>query len=269
MLLRSLREQVSTPRDLSASVLFVAETDASRRAYDSVRELFPEVGLHPQDPHQPIKAQIQALVESDRREFFTFLLDDMVAIRPFGSDDRAFNVLRRRQDVASLSLRLHPGVTYSQPLNLETPPPMLDADLSWDWRFPKTRAERLLAKLTGWRHAKGDWAGSMFLDGYVFRHAQFIKYFAALPEISFVTQLESLMLAQPLVGNRVVCYPKARVVNLALNRVDPHSVYPHAGGSAEELNERFLSGGRLAYYHLKDLVSPCCHIVAEPRWLER
>ena len=244
----------------------MAETDAFRRAYDSIRELFPAVGLHPQDPERPIKAQIQALIESEPREFFTFLLDDMVVVRPFGSNDREFDVLRRRPDVASLALRLHPGVTYCQPLNLETPPPKLDADLTWDWRFPRTRPARLLARLTGWPHAKGDWAGSMFLDGYVFRYAQFIKYFAKLPEISFVTRLESLMLTQPLPGNRVACYPRARVVNLALNQVDAHSVYPHAGGSPEELNQRFLSGGRLAYDHLKELVSHSCHLATEPRW---
>ena len=247
----------------------MAETDAFRRGYDSVRELFPEVSLHPQNANQPIKAQIQALVEAERREFFAFLLDDMVAIRPFGTDDRECTVLRRRPDVASLSLRLYPGVIYAQPLSLDTPPPRLDADLTWDWRFPKTRPARLLARLTRRRHAKGDWAGSMFLDGSVYRHAQFIGYFAGLPEIPFVTRLESIMLTQPLPGNRVVCYPQARVVNLALNQVDPHSVYPHAGGSAEELNELFLSGRRLAYHHLKNLVSPSCHLTAEPRWLDR
>jgi hypothetical protein len=260
-----LHEQVQTPRGLSIAVLFAADTPEFQRGYDRVRELHPDVQLQLQDT-RPVKRQIQDLVEGERREFFSFFVDDIVAVRPFGWNDREFGLLRTRADVASLSLRLHPGVRYCQPLDVDAPPPRLDADRTWDWTYPRTRWSQRIARLTGRRFAKGDWAGSMFLDGYVFRHAPFIDYFAALPEIPYVTRIESVMLSHPLPGNRVACYAQARIVNVVLNRVDQHSGFPHAGGSAEEMNARFLKGERLTYEHLRNRDDPTCHVVAEPQW---
>ena len=197
LLVRSLREQVQTPRELSLAVLYAASTPDFRRAYDLAREIHPEVDFRLQDT-RPLKRQIQDLVEAERREFFTFFVDDIVAVRPFGWSDREFDLLRSRSDVASLALRLHPGVRYCQPLGLSVPAPPLDADRTWDWRGPRGRLSPILARLMGKRYPQGDWAGSMFMDGYVFRHAPFIEYFAALPEIPYVTRLEPIMLGHPL-----------------------------------------------------------------------
>jgi hypothetical protein len=247
-------------------VLFAADTPDFRRGYELAREIHPDVDFRPQDA-RPIKRQIQDLVEAEQREFFTFFVDDIVAVRPFGWTDVEFDVMRRRSDVASLSLRLHPGVRYCQPLSLSVAPPRFDADRTWDWRSPRSRLPQMLARLTGRRYAQGDWAGSMFMDGYVFRHLPFIDYFASLPEIPYVTRLEPIMLGHPLPGHRVVCYSQARIVNVVLNRVDQHSAYPHGGGSAEELNERFLQGDRLVYEHLRKREDVACHITVEPQWV--
>jgi hypothetical protein len=265
LLARSLREQVTSPRELSIAVLFAADTPDFRRGYDLVREMHPDVHCQLQDA-RPLKRQIQDLVEAERREFFTFFVDDIVAVRPFGWMDREFDLLRRRSDVASLSLRLHPGVRYCQPLNISAPPPRLDGDRTWEWRGPSSRLSHRLARLTRKRYAQGDWAGSMFMDGYVFRHAPFIKYFAALPEIPYVTKLEPIMLSHPLPGHRVACYSRARIVNVVLNRVDQHSAYPHGGGSAEDINTRFLKGERLSYEHLRNREDSACHITVDPQW---
>jgi hypothetical protein len=113
----------------------------------------------------------------------------------------------------------------------------------------------------------GDWAGSMFIDAYVFRHAQFLDYFRSLPELPYVTKLESVMLSNPLPGNRVACYAESRLVNVVMNRVDKNSIYPHGGGSVAELNERFLRGERLDDSPLLGLDNRSCHLLVEPKWL--
>jgi hypothetical protein len=56
-------------------------------------------------------------------------------------------------------------------------------------------------------------------------------------------------------------------LNLAMNRVDEHSGYPHAGGSAEELNTHFLAGDRLSYDHLRSSNHASCHVAVVPRWV--
>jgi hypothetical protein len=263
---RSLCEQVTTPSELSIAVLFAASTPEFRRGYEQVRQLHPDTQLHEQDS-RPVKRQIQDLVEGERREFFSFFVDDIVAVRPFGWSDREFALLRTRPEVASLSLRLHPRISHCQPLNLDAPAPPLDADRTWDWTYPRNPWVQRLARLAKRPFAKGDWAGSMFLDGQVFRHPQFIEYFALLPEIPYVTKIESVMLSRPLPGRRVACYAHARIVNVVLNRVDQHSGFPHAGGSAEEMNARFLEGERLTYERLGDRDYPSCHVTVEPAWI--
>jgi hypothetical protein len=50
--------------------------------------------------------------------------------------------------VASLALRMHPETTHCQPLKLARPTPSLDADCVWDWHFPRTRVDRLVARHT-------------------------------------------------------------------------------------------------------------------------
>jgi hypothetical protein len=266
LLLRSLKEQVTTLHDLSLAVLYAVDDGTYEEGYDLVRRIHPDVHLQLQDDRLPLGAQIRDLVRSERREFFSFFVDDIVAVRPFGWFDRQFALLRDRQDIAALSLRLNPKVSYCQPLRIKAPAPALDSDLTWEWTRSRSRLKRAARRLLGRPYAKGDWAGSMFVDGYVFRHAQFIPYFDTLPELPYVTKLESMMLNQPLPGRRVVCYAQSRIVNIVLNRVDTHSRYPHGGGSTEHLNSRFLAGDRLAYDHLKNMDNESCHVVVEPRW---
>jgi len=257
---------VSTPRELSLAVLYAADRQEYENGYDLVRRIHPEVCTQLQDDRRSLKTQIQELIAADHREFFTFFVDDNVVIRPFGWLDREFDILRQRRDVASLSLRLSPNVRYCQPLNMQAPAPNLDVDRTWDWRAPRTRLIRVLKGLTGKSYAKGDWAGSMFMDGYVFRYQPFVEYFSTLPDIGYVTKLESIMLGRPLPGHRVVCYSQSRIINVVLNRVDTHSGYPHPGGSVAELNSRFLAGQRMAYAHLVNIENRACHLTLEPRW---
>jgi hypothetical protein len=248
------------------AVLYAVDDRRYQQGYDLVRQIHPDVHLQLQDDRRPLSSQIRDLVRSDPREFFSFFVDDIVAVRPFGWSDRQFALLRDHQDIAALSLRLNPNINYCQPLGIEAPAPALDSNLTWDWTSSRSRLKRVARRLLGQPYAKGDWAGSMFVDGYVFRHTQFIPYFDTLPEIPYVTKLESIMLGQPLPGQRVLCYPQSRIVNVVLNRVDTHSRYPHGGGSTEHLNTRFLAGKRLAYDHLKCIDNQSCHVVVEPRW---
>ncbi|MBS2027839.1 MAG: hypothetical protein JST54_08060 [Deltaproteobacteria bacterium] len=269
LLVRSLKEQIREQSSLSIAVLYAASNSGFGEGYERFRSLHPEVELSLQVKDRPIKAQIASLVERERREFFTFFTDDIVIIRPVAWTDHPFNVLRRQQDVVSVSLRLNPRVSFCQPLNLAETCPPLDDDLTWDYRSPTSRWLRLARAATGYPYPKGDWAGAMFIDGYIFRHDQFVPYFSALPEFSHVTHIESVMLRNPLPGRRVVCYPESRLVNLVLNRVDTQSQYPHAGGSPGELNSRFLSGEVLDYEKLKGLHNTSCHIAVEPDWTTR
>jgi hypothetical protein len=260
-----LKEQVAAGSRLSVSVLFTADAGAFDRGYERARRLHADVHWHRQEARS-IKAQLDELVRAERREFFTFFVDDDVVVRPFGTSDPPFRLLRERRQVAAVALRLHPGVRYCQPLNLRTPPPRLDANLTYRWKPSTSRVVRLLRTLIGHPSPRGDWAGSMFVDGNVFRHGEFVDYFASLPEITHVPHIEPVMLRRPLRGNRVAIYPQARVFNLVMNRVDVSSRYPHAGGSPEDFNARFLNGERLAYDQLKQMRNESAHVVVHPRW---
>jgi len=265
LLLRTLFQHVTTPQELSVAVLYLADSPEYEGGYTLVRNLFPTVTFCPQD-NRPIHAQVLELASAEEREFFAFFVDDIVVVRPFGWNDQPFRLLRTRRDITSISLRLHPRVNECQPLGISTSIPALDNDLTWDYRVPRNRLARAAARLLGKSLPQGDWAGAMFIDAYVFRHRQFLEYFRKLPELAYITKLEGTMLDHPLPGTRVVCYPESRLLNIVMNRVDKHSVYPHGGGSVEELNQCFLRGERLDDTHLQGLDNRACHLVLEPRW---
>jgi hypothetical protein len=264
LLLRSWSEQAPEWPRFAVSVLYKSTAPEYDRGYDIVRRTFPTVVFQPEDESRTFKGHVLALIEREERELFHFLADELVFIRSYTTDDEPFQKLRTRPDIAAVSLRISPRIDFAQPINLETPPPPL-RDHVWTWRPRPLWLERI-TRVFGVHSARGDWRLQINVDGNVMRYAQLRAHFRALPEIRGLNHLETVFVEHPLPQPYLVCYPESRLINLALNRVDPHSTYPFAGHTAAEFNRRFLSGERLSYASLVGLNHNACHIVVEPEW---
>jgi len=266
MLLRSWSAHAVEWRDFAVSVLYKTSAPEFDRGYDIVRRDFPTVFFQPEDDGRSFKAQVLALVEREERELFHFLADELVFIRPYSVHDEPFAQLRRRPDIAAVSRRMSPRIDFAQPISLRTPPPPHRGN-RWKWQPRPLWIERI-ARQFGIHSARGDWALQLNVDGNTFRYRQFVDHFRALPEIGGLNKLETVFVHHPLPNAPyLVSYPESRLINLALNRVDPHSSYPFAGFSAAEFNQRFLAGERLSYAPLVGLQHNACHIIVEPAWV--
>lgn len=264
LLLRSWSEQAPEWPRFAVSVLYKSTAPEYDRGYDIVRRTFPMVFFQPEDHARTFKGHVLALIEREERELFHFLADELVFIRGYSTEDEPFQKLRRRPDIAAVSLRISPRVDFAQPIDLKTPPPPLH-DYVWTWRSRPLWLERI-ARVFGVHSARGDWRLQINVDGNVMRYPQIRAHFRTLPEIRGLNHLETVFVENPLPQPYLVCYPESRLVNLALNRVDPHSNYPYAGHTAADFNRRFLAGERLSYRSLVGLNHNACHIIVEPEW---
>jgi hypothetical protein len=265
LLLRSWSEQVPEWDDFAVSVLCKSTDPAFDRGYDIVRQTFPGVFMQWEDASNTFQGHILALMEREEREFFQFLTDDIVFIDGFTTSDEPFELLRRRADIGAVALRMSPRINYSQPLGMQTPPPRLHQNI-WTWKPLPLWLERI-TRVFGVRSAWGDWRLQINFDGNVLRYPELLAHFRRLPQASSPQYLERVFVEYPLPAPNLVCYPESKLINLALNRVDPHSIYPSAGHSTEQFNTRFLAGERLSYRKLVGLHHNACHIVVEPEWI--
>ncbi len=266
LLLRSWSEQVPEWPQFAVSVLYKSTAPEFDRGYEIVKKDFPTVFFQPEDSSRSFKAHVVALIEREERELFHFLADELVFLRGYSTSDAPFQLLRQRSDIAAVALRMNPGINFSQPLNLRTPPPPHRGNI-WTWKSRPLWLERI-TRIFGVHSARGDWRLQVNVDGNVFRYPQFLTYFKSLAEIDGLNKLETMFVnhAMPLTPY-LVCYPESRLINLALNRVDTHSWYPMAGHTAEDFNRRYLAGERLSYQKLIGLQHNACHIIIDPDWM--
>jgi len=266
LLLRSWSEQVPEWPSFAVSVLYLSTAPEFDRGYEIVKKDFPTVFFQREDPARPFKGQVLALIEREERELFHFLADELVFLRGYNTSDPPFQLLRQRPDIAAVALRMSPAITFSQPLNLATPPPPHRGNI-WTWQSRPLWLERI-TRIFGIHSARGDWRLQVNVDGNVFRYPRLRAYFRSLPEIAGLNKLETAFVMNPMPdAPYLVSYPESRLINLALNRVDAHSWYPMAGHTAEDFNRRYLAGERLDYRKLVGLQHNACHIVVDPDWV--
>lgn len=276
LLLRSVKEQVCDWENFFITLLYHFDDKEYARGYSLLKEIHPEFHYCQQEPKKSLKKQLRELISMERKDFFSFFVDDLVVIRPFSKEDKQFKILKERKDIMFLSLRLNPNINYSQPLSMKIYAPKLGSNgvfcvkkTKLGYFLERNIISRLFRKM-GFRifmPLRGDWGCKMSIDGNVYRHEEFREYFNSLPEFSYVPDIEEVMMKHPLSGRKVIIYPESRIVNIASNKVDKISLYyPSAEEDPLAINERFLNNGRLSYDHLKSLNNTSCHIKTKLIW---
>ena len=183
--------------------------------------------------------------------YIMFLVDDDVFIRQWSYDDKEFRHFISDISIATLSLRLGPGLSYCYAYNT----PMVQPEFN-NGRFR-------------WQNAPGDFGWLMSLDGNIYRTADIYNI---IREVEFKTpnELEGLMMIRkdsfpPYVMTysepRLINIPDNRVQNIANNRcMNLHTT--------DWLCYEFVSGKRISMENLRNYKAPSCHCELEYRWEE-
>jgi hypothetical protein len=268
-LLRSLAEHLEEWNLFHITVIYVAENEDFREGYRIVQRQFQSAVFVEQRFDKTIQKQIQEIIDNSRQEFVCMLVDDDILIRKLSLYSPQFETFRKNVQVAALSIRLSPSITYCQPLAMSEKPPRLSAQGVFHWyKTPFWRLMRdVLTKLGQPGLGVGDWGVPMSMDGNFFRLPEFREYFRCLPEMKAFGDIEITMYFTPIPKEYGVCFDEAKLINIPLNSVRTDYAYPSMSVAAKYLNEAFIGGRRLDYLHLCSINAISCHLEMLPRWI--
>jgi len=224
LLLRSIKRFVRNWQDNETIILRRTTTDESNEAYARLEREHPEFQYHDEQAFRP---DFQALALSGDAEWLQLVMDDDVYVKPFGLDDPEVLSLRDDPNVAAISLRMAPSMDYCYAENAYTGAPWFRADRCWLWMG-----------------LIGDWGYPHSVDASIWR----MEDVATIIESGQYTMLHQLEPELRLAMRRPLCrcYAESRVLNVANNSVqDSCPPNRHAGGDANSMTKRYLSGERI------------------------
>lgn len=183
-------------------------------------------------------------------KYTCFLVDDMQFIDTFIAAGREWFEFVSNPDIVCLSLRLHPGITYSYTKQRPIHPPEL-------YEFSP------IMNIWPWAGYDSYWGYPMSLDGHIFK-TEDIKPIIEDIEFSNPNELEGQLALHPINKPLMMCYDKAKVVNYPFNIVQDVCENRHMNISAELLNESFAMGHRIKLMQPTNHNS--CHVEQYPEF---
>lgn len=186
-----------------------------------------------------------ALMRSIRKDvpFIMFLVDDDVFIRPWSYDDKEFSHFASGDDIAALSLRLSPGLSYCYAYGTPMQPP------------------EFAGGIFKWRNAPGDYGWLLSLDGNIYKTDDIYGIIEGI-EFGTPNELEGMMMTRKdVMRPHVMCYSEPRLMNVPDNKVQ--SIAPNRCmnlHTAEMLCQKFYDHERISMDNLRDHKAPSCHV---------
>lgn len=180
---------------------------------------------------------------ADKNNFTTFFVDDIIFINPVKLEGSSkLKIMQERDDILCTSLRLYPGIDYSQIRGMPIKSPELDENLIWDYS-----------------NSQSYWGYPMSVDGHVFRTKD-IKNLIKSLDFKNPNTFESALSNNPLTQPNMICFPNAILVNNPANKVQ--TVYannPSLNISVDELNAKYVAGKRIDMVPFQGISPKSCH----------
>lgn len=250
LLLTSIEGFFDGYKNESFAILYKASNDEFNNGYELVKKKHPLFCfIKETNFHLDVRK-----IFSQPSQTIMFLVDDDVFIDKFsmnGSVGIPFNEFLGHTNVLTLSLRMHPKVTYCYTTKTQTTPPQLSYYNSWDWLYA---------------FGNTDWSYPMSVDGHIFRYVDISKLILGLnynnPN-SFEGALAGNSMIYSINKPQMMCYAKPVIVNNPVNKVQTlngnHCGLVHSY-PASDLNREFLAGKSInleeTIKNLKDLNAP-------------
>lgn len=267
LFLRSMKQHVAPWSAVDVTVLYAATTSSFMAGYNLTMQLHRDVTFLREEAYEEkgtgtevrkgFKDQFETTLERQQSDMVALFVDDIVFINDLRVDAVELDMFVNNPQIFSMSLRLHPGVTFFYSGNSSSGVPPLHAlspnAFVWEWSGPESQ---------------GDWTFPISLDGNIFRKHEIFRLARDIEyhnpntfEFNLVPVVNNMIsegaVAQPL----MLCYQSPVLVNVPVNRVQQvHSNRFNSKGiqSFQDLNQRFLHEERLAlltFVDIKDLLN--------------
>ena len=144
-------------------------------------------------------------------------------------------------EILTLSLRLHPYLTYCYPAKIRMNSPNFDSNLIFKWLGQS-----------------GDYGYPMSLDGHFFRTKEFTSLTKVL-NFNNPNSYEGILAGYPLNRLKMICFEDSIIINNPINKVQNFNNNIHGTITAEYINEEFLNDKIISFEELKGFKNYSCH----------
>ena len=186
------------------------------------------------------------ILEHAHEECLMFLVDDVCFVEDFSTKSQEFQTFFRNGRILTLSLRLSPAITYCYAYGAKADQPKLNNNI-WEWKG-----------------GQGDWGVPTSIDGNIFKTRDIIE---GLKTIKFLNPNELEGYLDIYAKTKLIeipyalCFPKQKLVNFPLNKVQTFLNNKSQNISPKMLNENYLAGKRLVLDKiLQDINLNMCHV---------
>lgn len=242
LLLRSMKEFY--PEHVPSGVTIICKWTTPKYEAGYVKTFRTHPGYHyVTEQERDFRRWVVDTVDATKK-YTVFFVDDNVFKEPFSYSDPEFKRFEEDDEIACLTLRMHPRINYCYTEKRPTPAPTV-------WQG---------AGLWRWKDVGllGDWSYTMSVDGHIFRTSDILPYVQGCSYQNPNT-MEGSWWRTPIQKPFMQCYQRSRVMNIPFNRVQDANGN-HAGDvSAEYLNEQYLAGKKISLNPIRGLDNVSAH----------
>ena len=250
--LRSLKTYFNEYQVSKKAVIFKATDKEYIDAYKIVIAEYQEVNFINETVYK--KNVLDSIDQANK--FTIFIMDDILFKNNFSLNDKPFQIMvaNGKENVLSVSLRLHKGINYCYATDKNSRIPTFSRDI--------------INEASVWKYygCDGDWGYGYSLDANVY-FTDYITHLIQKLDFYNPNTLEAVLndkwhtvsdIKHPAY---LICYPdKAKMINVPANRVQSVYLNRYENSYTEkELNDLFFKGNRISLDNTKDINTNSVH----------
>jgi len=240
LFLRSMKTYFKEFYEYKINVLYTHSNDKFKEGYEKLFKIHNDKNIIYIKESQSFKNHVLLLLDKDN-PYTIFFVDDVVFKNPFTLNCKQFKLFTMNDDILTLSLRLHPYLTYCYPARVNMISPNFESNLVFKWRG-----------------MTGDYGYPMSLDGHFFRTNEISALTRSLT-FNNPNSYESIISGYPVNRLKMICFEESVIVNNPINKVQIFNNNIHGNIDASYLNEQFLDGNIIDLEDFKGIKNISCH----------
>jgi len=249
LFLRSMKLYFKEFYEYKINILYTYSDDKFKEGYEKLFKIHSDSNIIYIKEVSRFKLHVLYLLNPENI-YTAFFVDDIVFKNPFTLDCKQFKLFTLDDNILTLSLRLHPYLTYCYPSKVRMSSPNFDSNLLYKWYG-----------------ADGDYGYPMSLDFNFFRTSDFLALTKVL-SFNNPNSYESMLAYYPLNRPKMICFEESVIVNNPINKVQNYNNNYHGDVTAEYLNDKFLEGYIIDLYDFKGLKNKSCHQEIEIKFIK-
>jgi len=246
LFLSSMEEYFKEYDDFKINVLYTYSNKEYKLGYDLLKTFHPEVNFVFE---KDFKSDLINLIKIENK-YTQFFVDDMIWKDYFSIEMEEFKKFENDKHILSLSLRLHPNLTYcyAADVNMNKPKTHKNGEIYWKME-----------------EQPSDYSYPMSVDGNIYRTEEILNLITKL-NFKNPNQLEHQMSINPLQKAKLLFFENSKVLNNPCNKVQTNNQNKHGNIDAKYLNDNFLKNMRLSFEKYKYINNKSVHIELPIEW---